>query len=783
MQKLLVICLAVKAFYNLDTKLSNLFRNLGEWSFFSGYKGTPYHHYSGLYSHNTIIIITSFSIPILVLASYLFITIRKKVFAKWKYRQLALFYIVPIILFPLIGGTNLTWSTHSIAQWVFAHVPFAETFRNTYKFMSLVTLCYAVVLTVFLDQLSYYFKRSNQRIRSLLVFSIFLGLVLVNTLPLWTGGLYEKDSQTANLPHYWSQAAAYVNRNMNPSFDRILLLPDQYFPVFQWPTGRKKFPTDFTSITFNTPVVYDLCKGCGQYYTSLVQKYIYTHLGKHNLEKYLGLINISTILQRNDYDYKYYDVQSPDKIKELLAEHPSVTKTQTFGQLDFYKLANPDVYPRVYSPDRVIFTDTLDEGLASFDDFVQPGHKTSLILSSQFDPRDTHTIPDANSYFKLFDSGKAKIDGDKISQTIEVKQPSSFQITHQQAPTTDLVNLLDSHNIKVNTTSKGFSLQPGQYHVDTALVKIPKELMHNGSFEEGSWQPIAMDCQLQNDNAPVGMHLVDDATQGKKSLELSAKLDIGCEYSSPIQGFDKAKDYVLSFDYKLVHGKFASYCVWDGSACINSADLFSQDSNWHHAEVPIKPNEGSKQLVVFLYASAADGTPATVRYDNVSVQALQKNVLETYTILPVQDKLIKPINIMGVSMINSTKYELSVLVTRTGLINFQESFHPGWRAFIQPLSKKRLSWWEMLLLRNPGYSIAEENHVIVNGFANGWWVDPSRIPAKYLSPTGQYRVTLEFWPQRWFYLGSIISGTTLVGCIGYLVYDRRRRKRRGKTLV
>ena len=42
---------------------------------------------------------------------------------------------------------------------------------------------------------------------------------------------------------------------------------------------------------------------------------------------------------------------------------------------------------------------------------------------------------------------------------------------------------------------------------------------------------------------------------------------------------------------------------------------------------------------------------------------------------------------------------------------------------------------------------------------------------------------IEFFPQRWFYLGLLISGTTLLACLGYLGYDffRRRAKRKSKV--
>jgi hypothetical protein len=44
-------------------------------------------------------------------------------------------------------------------------------------------------------------------------------------------------------------------------------------------------------------------------------------------------------------------------------------------------------------------------------------------------------------------------------------------------------------------------------------------------------------------------------------------------------------------------------------------------------------------------------------------------------------------------------------------------------------------------------------------------------------------MTIEFFPQRWFYFGLLISSTTLLGCVGYLGYGfvKRRRQKIAKS--
>lgn len=72
-------------------------------------------------------------------------------------------------------------------------------------------------------------------------------------------------------------------------------------------------------------------------------------------------------------------------------------------------------------------------------------------------------------------------------------------------------------------------------------------------------------------------------------------------------------------------------------------------------------------------------------------------------------------------------------------------------------------------------SLPEENHLMVNGYANSWVIDANDLCAqnkdfcvKNADGTYDMELVLEFWPQRLFYVGAFVSGLTLVGCLGYL---------------
>lgn len=100
-------------------------------------------------------------------------------------------------------------------------------------------------------------------------------------------------------------------------------------------------------------------------------------------------------------------------------------------------------------------------------------------------------------------------------------------------------------------------------------------------------------------------------------------------------------------------------------------------------------------------------------------------------------------------------------------------------------------------------SVDDQNHLMVNGYANSWVVDVNEacgsrsLDGVYARVTGarddtfcvenadgtyDMEIVVEFWPQRLFYVGAGISGATLLACLGYLAYDWRRKQKKAKII-
>ncbi len=140
--------------------------------------------------------------------------------------------------------------------------------------------------------------------------------------------------------------------------------------------------------------------------------------------------------------------------------------------------------------------------------------------------------------------------------------------------------------------------------------------------------------------------------------------------------------------------------------------------------------------------------------------------------------------------INPTKYKISIQDAHEPFyLIFSESFNRGWRAYINtdmmkcsPIAtyanvnviecRDKSKFFEIKdITRIFDRSVPEEDHFVVNGYANGWYVYPGKLGL------GEgFSLTLYFWPQTIYYVSLFVSGLTLIGCICYLLCKRMRIK-------
>ncbi|GAC1392832.1 MAG: hypothetical protein NVS1B10_05620 [Candidatus Saccharimonadales bacterium] len=339
-------------------------------------------------------------------------------------------------------------------------------------------------------------------------------------------------------------------------------------------------------------------------------------------------------------------------------------------------------------------------------------------------------------------------------------------------------------------------------------------LIDNPSFENGFWEPAVGDCNNHDRQGLVAQHLdTTDFTDNKTSLVLEATRHIAC--TSKTINIPIAGDYSFSFDYKSLHSKQGGYNLQfnDQAATIVNQKLEDSGKEWQHINKVINVPSGATDVSLTIYAYESDGkVNNTVHYDNFRLSKIP-DLNNTYYLVT------KPTNQMTVprelsfSAVNSTKQIVKIKAANDPfLLSFAESFDPGWKLYVKPISSITQCDSVAAFVPHYNYSLNQFNggvkecrghnkygvkedlrflktapvfdnaHIKINGFANGWTVDPGYIKShygpEYYHQNGDGSLDLNmvvyFKPQSYFYIGLGVSIATFGGCLVYLGYPLMR---------
>ncbi len=91
-----------------------------------------------------------------------------------------------------------------------------------------------------------------------------------------------------------------------------------------------------------------------------------------------------------------------------------------------------------------------------------------------------------------------------------------------------------------------------------------------------------------------------------------------------------------------------------------------------------------------------------------------------------------------------------------------EQYNENWRVF---LTENNVSVWQKWLPFAKPKEVLRDDHFKLAGFLNAW-----QIKQNSFSETAErdIELTIEYWPERWYYFGAFISGLTLSFCISWL---------------
>ena len=298
-----------------------------------------------------------------------------------------------------------------------------------------------------------------------------------------------------------------------------------------------------------------------------------------------------------------------------------------------------------------------------------------------------------------------------------------------------------------------------------------------GSFRDELWSDV-LDCAENNAGNPViGIQRIE-RNQEQKAVELRATNHIACmarDFPVQLSPYDI---YQLELDYQVIKGQAGRVYTNMIGTNLHSAtttELTANSNEWKAAKIVINPNFQNDLLNIHLYAipgKGIEGSETIVRYANIRLhQKYQKDITDYYlvgnsgNVLDDRYQVLIENNLMA-STIKFTELKGAALL----------------------MTNKRFGQDIKFKIKSSGYDKYSQILPVESADgSNGWYIDVDKLCKEQqlctLNADGTYDLELvaEFTPQRWFYVGLIISGTTLAGCLGYLGFVgwRKLRRRRG----
>jgi hypothetical protein len=124
--------------------------------------------------------------------------------------------------------------------------------------------------------------------------------------------------------------------------------------------------------------------------------------------------------------------------------------------------------------------------------------------------------------------------------------------------------------------------------------------------------------------------------------------------------------------------------------------------------------------------------------------------------------------------LNPAKYEIGVTnATQPFFLVFSNNYDAQWKAYVNPEGRDT-NWVQAFFQK----AISDGAHFKANGYANAWYIDPGKI-----DPGEDFNITLYYKPQSYFYLGGIISGAALIGCLAASIIIMKKRRKHSKSKI
>jgi len=403
---------------------------------------------------------------------------------------------------------------------------------------------------------------------------------------------------------------------------------------------------------------------------------------------------------------------------------------------------------------------------------------------------------------KNFSKLLAKYKGTLWGHRSKINELTNYSLTDWKVAFEELEGQAEELKIKRDFSTLVYRLdvpKEGEYEVyvkDTDIRNQILDISERGTETETDIRNLKLDIGGQGTGEDTGNKV--ETNGGWVKLEERNFSEGGQELVLPFSGISenlvdenlRIKDYQpdaiyrIIFDYKAPRG--GGFFVAEGKEGEKTqTDLVSTDEKFKHFEMFFKSSSKVTDASVHLSISVAE--EKNLKVERIYQPEILLRQKDTGNQILDIGKTIPKITFVK---INPTKYRVKVEgATQPYTLVFSESFHEGWKIYINELTDSKINelnnYGEILasyfdgeikegthrnifLDRNTFETwgkkpLPEERHLLVNGYANSWYIKPEDAGGHE-----NYEIIIEFAPQKIFYIGLGISLTTLLGCLGYL---------------
>ncbi|MDP3973930.1 MAG: hypothetical protein Q8P92_03800 [Candidatus Daviesbacteria bacterium] len=624
-----------------------------------------------------------------------------------------------IFLLFLIKGTAKPLG--EIFEFFFINIPLLQVFRNPFeKFGILLPLCFSPLIAFGLSKLNSLFAQKNQT-----YFYLFITFyIILISFPFWTNLVF--NSHQTQVPYFYKEANAWLRKDQD--LFRLMVFPiggegiNQTWEIPYSGIESSNLLFDRPAISFNTSI---------PYYSEIVSSLDKLLFEREDFAKIATVLNVKYLLLRKDNNWQKDSMRDPEDLEELFQKH-GYQKISQFGNLIFYNVGQNNFKPKIWASTNLVEV----RGITEIEDFfLSESAPGDIIYSKQDIPlpgtKKVLIKPKKVSFFSKIKKYTPKealdnlpyakyLPDHPIYPLIQLKE--SFERTENKDTAGKFLYELSNLGKKV-AEIYGLSQKKNIRSLEKSLDNYLKHLTH---FENEFADKVLLSPQNQFSNLLLDslMNQRIIITQALDSLPKESKekyqqsLDnqltqMGILFDSFSYLSDQENFWVYSFnlseagDYRLVLEDIKAPFLVDGKT-------YSKTNNFYL-------KKGNHELVIF----ESDTKPIFLK------------IIPADSWNPPQVTFEK---------INSTKFKVKV------------SSSPG--PFLLVFSELYSSGWQFL---QDGKALDEKNHLLVNSFANGWFLEK-----------GDFEGVINYYPQNYVNLGYKISLISIgMGILTILVLRKK----------